>query len=309
MDSSIQKCPICYETIQDKNVIITNCNHTFCSNCILRLNRTSNSCPLCRAELTTFPIAENVNNTNQNIIHSNSFYRQLLEDSENAINTFETTTEGYIYIIQNLLSIIQILGIDEQIDNTEEVYEQTDNTEEIYEQNDNTNVYEQNDNTNVYEQNLEEDEQLLEEDYYDQILEDYDSNEDLDTHDEENIPYSSFITDSQFDLLYSKFQDNRCESLTNLATSQVWNYLDSDQKTDIYNKLIDDWHQAKIICLFPDIYNINNRLRIKLREMSINVLKIIIKHFEGNYIECYEKNDYINKILEILPNYIPSLEV
>ena len=109
MDSSKPKCPICYETIQNKNFIVTNCNHTFCSNCILILNRTSNSCPLCRADLTTFPIPENNNVIQDNAVYSNEFYRNILEESESAINSFETTVEWYRFIVQNLLSIIQIL--------------------------------------------------------------------------------------------------------------------------------------------------------------------------------------------------------
>ena len=102
MDSSSQKCPICYETIQNKNFIVTKCNHTFCSNCILRLNRSSNSCPLCRADLTNIPIAENLNNPEENILYTNQFYRRILEESENSINSLEMSLESYRYIIQNL---------------------------------------------------------------------------------------------------------------------------------------------------------------------------------------------------------------
>jgi hypothetical protein len=44
-------CPICLDslnTIKKSNIIITNCNHIFCNNCIKKLN--SNKCPMCNKE-------------------------------------------------------------------------------------------------------------------------------------------------------------------------------------------------------------------------------------------------------------------
>ena len=84
MDSLNKKCPICYEAIANKNYIVTKCDHIFCSTCILRLNRSSNSCPLCRADLTNIPIAVTDSEEN-NQIYSNQFYRRIIEEAENSI--------------------------------------------------------------------------------------------------------------------------------------------------------------------------------------------------------------------------------
>ena len=273
MDSSNEKCPICYETIQNKNYIVTNCNHKFCSNCILRLNRSSNSCPLCRANLTNFPIAESINNQNDNIVYTNHFYRQIIEESESSINANDTSYESFRYIIQNLLSIIRVIGLDYPRDHSDD-----ETTEEV--------------------------------------LDDYDSSSDGEEYyyenpeiENENTPINNFISGNNFDLLFNKFQENRSEAMGNLLISPIWDYLNNTQKTEIFDSITNDWDEAKLICIFPDIYVDNIRLRNKLNQMTIRVLKIIIKNFDQDYSDCLEKEDYINKILQFLPNQIPSILV
>ena len=46
-------CPICLETLNEKNICVTECNHTFCLKCIIFALRQKNTCPLCRAEICT----------------------------------------------------------------------------------------------------------------------------------------------------------------------------------------------------------------------------------------------------------------
>ena len=47
----VDTCPICYETLSDKNVK-TECNHTFCISCYTQSVRESDDCPMCRAPLS-----------------------------------------------------------------------------------------------------------------------------------------------------------------------------------------------------------------------------------------------------------------
>ena len=49
--NSNNNCSICLGSIGEKNVFITECNHTFCGTCMLKQARNSNLCPLCRTEL------------------------------------------------------------------------------------------------------------------------------------------------------------------------------------------------------------------------------------------------------------------
>ena len=120
---------------------------------------------------------------------------------------------------------------------------------------------------------------------------------------------TSYISDNEFDLLFSRFEENRYNALIELSKTELWNYLDTDNRTKIYDDIVKDWEEAKIFCLFPDIYNVNNRLTNKLNDLSVNVLKIIIKNFDGDYKNCNDKIDYINILLELLPNFIPSITV
>lgn len=51
-DFELPECPICYNVLeQNTNYCVTNCNHTFCFNCIARSIRSDNKCPLCRETL------------------------------------------------------------------------------------------------------------------------------------------------------------------------------------------------------------------------------------------------------------------
>tara|TARA_B100001287_G_C22197143_1_gene306239 strand:+ start:34 stop:453 length:420 start_codon:yes stop_codon:yes gene_type:complete len=44
-------CPICQEQLQEKNLIILSCNHSFCASCILKNLNYTRKCPLCRKEI------------------------------------------------------------------------------------------------------------------------------------------------------------------------------------------------------------------------------------------------------------------
>lgn len=43
----IDKCPICIQSFK-KPVILTNCNHLFCKNCIKKWIDSNSICPICR---------------------------------------------------------------------------------------------------------------------------------------------------------------------------------------------------------------------------------------------------------------------
>ena len=271
MDSTNQKCPICYETIKNKNFIVTNCNHTFCSNCILRLNRSSNSCPLCRADLTNIPIAENINNPEESVIYSNQFYRRIIEESESSITSLEMSNETLRYVIQNLLSMIRTLGIEDRINEESDSSNEEEDTEDFL------------DDTQ-------------------EVLDDYDSQEEV-------VQENNQMQQTDFDYYYNQFNIKRSEVMTDLILSPVWDYLDDDEKTRIYQKVSEDWEEAKLICIFPDIYRSDNQLRLKLSKMSDRVLKIIIKNFNGNSSECYNQNEYINEIIKIIPKHDLTINV
>jgi hypothetical protein len=48
-------CPVCLEPRNTKDIIMLNCNHTFCANCVVTLLQTNHhkpNCPLCRVQAT-----------------------------------------------------------------------------------------------------------------------------------------------------------------------------------------------------------------------------------------------------------------
>ena len=52
MDETDKTCAICLETVEkNKNIATTECNHTFCLNCLIRWTKVSSVCPTCRTKL------------------------------------------------------------------------------------------------------------------------------------------------------------------------------------------------------------------------------------------------------------------
>lgn len=50
-----EECPICLEPIGDKNVMTTDCGHTFHASCMIKNLRVSGNCPMCRNVLDDEP--------------------------------------------------------------------------------------------------------------------------------------------------------------------------------------------------------------------------------------------------------------
>lgn len=47
-------CPVCLNDMEEKNYVITNCNHKFCFSCLMTCCSHKNECPLCRAEIKEY---------------------------------------------------------------------------------------------------------------------------------------------------------------------------------------------------------------------------------------------------------------
>jgi len=63
-------CPVCYENIQDKNYIVTKCNHVFCNDCLFQSLKVNSTCPICREDIFNFKLKE-INNEDVLTLESN----------------------------------------------------------------------------------------------------------------------------------------------------------------------------------------------------------------------------------------------
>jgi hypothetical protein len=58
-----EDCPICYDSIKKSDMLVTNCKHSFCSNCIKKhlvstiVGRTP-CCAMCRTNISSFSVKE-----------------------------------------------------------------------------------------------------------------------------------------------------------------------------------------------------------------------------------------------------------
>ena len=86
-------CPVCLNNIQDKNYVITECNHKFCFGCLMSCCSYKSQCPLCRSEIKEYkqkklPIFRQSDMFN-NIISSinNPYYNfyELIDDMKDII--------------------------------------------------------------------------------------------------------------------------------------------------------------------------------------------------------------------------------
>jgi hypothetical protein len=58
LEPTFTECPICYETLNEYNTVLTNCGHSYCNNCLVRVIDTWNiqyntnpPCPCCRTTI------------------------------------------------------------------------------------------------------------------------------------------------------------------------------------------------------------------------------------------------------------------
>ena len=80
----INLCAICLENIKKEKKLV--CNHSFCNSCILKWEKESNTCPICRSVIVKNEIKKNIlnENKNNNIIHKYFynlklwFYKQII---------------------------------------------------------------------------------------------------------------------------------------------------------------------------------------------------------------------------------------
>ena len=55
--TKIETCAICFEEKEIKDLtVLNNCNHVYCSNCILEWSKKENSCPQCKTKFTLLDI-------------------------------------------------------------------------------------------------------------------------------------------------------------------------------------------------------------------------------------------------------------
>lgn len=92
-------CSICYVSLSDlnNNISTTECNHLFCTTCIIKCMKFNNSCPLCRTVLTSpnKKFCINYNKSKRIVLEEVQYYREYIADNINYImNTIEYHTEN-----------------------------------------------------------------------------------------------------------------------------------------------------------------------------------------------------------------------
>ena len=102
-------CSICLnEEVEETKQCITNCEHSFCLDCINRwFNQRNTSCPMCRGNITTYEL----NGEQHHIIRINS-NRNNTNDNNLRINMIQLRNKiYYMNFIPIEINIVQILII------------------------------------------------------------------------------------------------------------------------------------------------------------------------------------------------------
>ena len=114
-DNSTLFCSICYSPLTNAkfDIATTRCNHLFCTSCIIKSMKFNNTCPLCRAELTspTKKFCIKYNTSKRIVLEELHYYKAYLTDNINyLINTIEyhtkanTLTDGIKHNLHNELN-------------------------------------------------------------------------------------------------------------------------------------------------------------------------------------------------------------
>jgi hypothetical protein len=107
----MERCSICLEEIN--NVSITNCNHSFCSNCLNGwLDQNKDTCPMCRTKIRSYInneeitkiISINTITNNENIPMNEMFIRSLIIRHAKLKCLLYSMAFGFAYTISTLLT-------------------------------------------------------------------------------------------------------------------------------------------------------------------------------------------------------------
>ena len=113
------ECSICLEKIKKKNLIVTECEHVFCNNCLFQNFKCSDKCPLCRRDINKTKlykfnikysnkleyIQKNIKNNKKILIIS--FYNKSIKTLNNFsniynINTINITKTTNVYLTNSI---------------------------------------------------------------------------------------------------------------------------------------------------------------------------------------------------------------
>ena len=95
----IKECPICYDTIEKNNYIVTKCNHIFCNDCLFKSLKKQSCCPICRKEIFKFNELKELDDDDIDELESrNSLFKTslLITTIEQLLNAVEFSMENNI---------------------------------------------------------------------------------------------------------------------------------------------------------------------------------------------------------------------
>lgn len=95
----IKECPICYDSIEKNNYIVTKCNHIFCNDCLFKSLKKQSCCPICRQEIFKFNELKELDEDDIHELESNnSLVRTslLITTIEQLLNAVEFSIENNV---------------------------------------------------------------------------------------------------------------------------------------------------------------------------------------------------------------------
>jgi hypothetical protein len=93
VEEDVEECPICYEPIKKYGFCTTNCEHTFCMDCMVRHLQINQSCPLCRDKVAPPPPDKKQYDADTYEEGFEAGYEQGIEDNE--FNAADIHQQGF----------------------------------------------------------------------------------------------------------------------------------------------------------------------------------------------------------------------
>ena len=146
--SSAKLCCICFEDLQDiqNNLSITNCNHYFCTNCLIKTMKYNNKCPLCRNILRSPKKALIIDHTEiSSVIEDELYYHSTyINEFTTYINDIITyysinsdkidKNKNYLHIHSEITKLLKYFGSGVSLSLNRIIYENTNEENNNYQQ-------------------------------------------------------------------------------------------------------------------------------------------------------------------------------
>jgi len=106
-----EECPICYEPMKIKTIVITKCYHMFCDECIIRHHENNEKCPICRRPVDYYDIIAQISSVRYCTINKKLLDEKKEEEPNESIEVPPQVNQIDIFVATSLTICVSFANL------------------------------------------------------------------------------------------------------------------------------------------------------------------------------------------------------